>query len=67
MGTRNIKLRPPLSKKSFPVGRVGKKTASREVGIFFFFFPNFNFFKLECTEGKVKKTGNDFLFEDGLR
>ena len=33
---------PPLSKKSFPVGRVGKKTASRVVGIFFF-FPNFNF------------------------
>ena len=36
------------------MGRVGKKTASREVGIFFF-FPNFNFFKLECTGGKVKK------------
>ena len=30
--------RPPLSKKSFPVGRVGKKKASREVGFFFFFF-----------------------------
>ena len=30
-------LRPPLSKKSFPVGRVGKKTASREAGNFFFF------------------------------
>ena len=28
---------PPLSKKSFPVGRVGKKTASREAGFFFFF------------------------------
>ena len=27
-----------------PVGRSG-----------FFFFPNFNFFKLECTGGKVKK------------
>ena len=33
---RNI-LRPPLSKKSFPVGRVGKKTAR------FFFFPDFIF------------------------
>ena len=29
-------LRPPLSKKSFPVGRVGKKPASLEVGIFLF-------------------------------
>ena len=46
--------RPSLSKKSFPVGRVGKKTASREVGNFFF-FPNFNFHKLECTVGEVKK------------
>ena len=45
-----------LSKKSFPVGRVGKKTASREVGIFFFFFfPNFNFLKIECTGRKVTK------------
>ena len=32
-----------------PVGRSG----------FFFFLPNFNFLKLECTGGKV-------LFEDGL-
>ena len=47
-------IRPPLSKKTFPVGRVGKKNASREVGIFFF-FPNLIFFKLECTGGKVKK------------
>ena len=31
-----LNVRPPLSKKSFPVGRVGKRTASREVGIFFF-------------------------------
>ena len=47
-------LGPSLSKKLFPVGRVGKRTASREVGIFF--FPNFNFFfKLECTGGEVKK------------
>ena len=52
------KIRPPLSKKLFPVGRVGTKTASWEVGIFFF-FPNFNFLKLECTGGKVKK----FFFE----
>ena len=47
-------VRPPLSKKSFPVGQVGKKTASREVGIFL--FPLISFFlKLECTGGKVKK------------
>ena len=26
-----------LSKKSFPVGRVGKKTGSRRSGFFFFF------------------------------
>ena len=37
------------------MGRVGKKNASREVGIFFF-FPNFNFLKLECKGGKVKKS-----------
>ena len=48
-------MRPPLSKKLFSVCRVGKKTASREVGIFFFFFPNFNFFNLECTGGESKK------------
>ena len=52
-------LRPALSKKSFPVGQVGEKNASREVGIFFF-FPNFNSLKLECTGGKVKKK---ILFE----
>ena len=46
-------VRPPLSKKSFPVGRVGKKTASREVRIFFILISIF--FKLECTGGKVKK------------
>ena len=44
-----------LSKKSFPVGRVGNKTARREVGIFFFSLISF-FFKLECTGGKLKKT-----------
>ena len=43
-------LRPPLSKKLFPVGWVGKKTASQEVRI-----PNLIFFKLECIGGKVKK------------
>ena len=42
--------RPPLSKKLFPLGRVGKKTASREVGIFFFSLISI-FFKLECTGG----------------
>ena len=31
-----IYIRPPLSKKLFLVFRVGEKTASREVGIFFF-------------------------------
>ena len=41
-----ILIRPPLSKKSFPVSRVGKKKASREVGNPFFFF-----YKLECTGG----------------
>ena len=46
--------RPPLSKKSFPVGQVWKRTASREVGIFFFFLISI-FFKLECIGGKVKK------------
>ena len=44
------------TEKSFPVSRVGKKTASREVGIFFFFFfPNFMFYKLECTGGGGEK------------
>ena len=48
-------VRLPLSKKSFPVGLVEKKNASREVGIFFF-ISQFQFFlKLECTGGKVKK------------
>ena len=49
-----ITLRPPLSKKLFPVGRVGKKKASREVGNLFF-FPNFIIYKLEYTGGKGKK------------
>ena len=44
---------PPLSKKSFPLCRLGGKTASREVGIFLF-FPNFFFYKLECTGGTTK-------------
>ena len=57
--TQEATLNSCLSKKSFPVGWVGEKTASREVGIFFF-FPNFNFFKLECTGGKVK---NKKIFE----
>ena len=41
-------IRPPLSKKSFPVSRVGKKKASREVG------------NLECKGVKVKKK-EDFV------
>ena len=32
-----VSLRPPLSKKLFPVSRVGKKKASREVGNLFYF------------------------------
>ena len=65
-----VQIRPPLSKKLFPVSRVGRKKASREVGNLFF-SPNFIFYKLECTGGggEVKKqfwTGNYFLFEDGL-
>ena len=47
-------VRPPLSKKLFPVFRVGKKTPSREVGNLFY-FPNFIFYKLECTGGKIGK------------
>ena len=41
-------VRPPLSKKLFPVSWVGKKKASGES---FFLFLNFIFYKLECTEG----------------
>ena len=47
-------VRPPLSEKLFPVSQVGKKTASREVGNYFF-PPNFIFYKLECTGGKDNK------------
>ena len=45
--------KPPLSKKSFPVGRVGKKKPVGRSGIFS--FPNFIIYKLECTGGKGKK------------
>ena len=48
---------PPLSKKSFPVGRVGKKTASREVGNFFLFLISI-FFKTRMYRGKSKKKKN---------
>ena len=37
-GRPEIGVGPPLSKKLFPVSRVGKKRASREVGNLFFFF-----------------------------
>ena len=47
-------LRPGLGELSFPVGRVGQKTASRSVGNLFF-FPNFIFHNLECTGEKGKK------------
>ena len=38
--------------EKMPVGRSG----------FFFFFPNFNFLKLECTGGKVKKKSSSRPF-----
>ena len=34
---------------------MGKKTATREVGIFFSFLISFFFYKLECTGGGSKK------------
>ena len=53
-------VRFPLSKKSFPVFRVGKKTASREVGNFFF-SPNFIFLQTRIYRGeKLKKTMNHY-------
>ena len=60
-------VRPPLSKKLFPVFRVWKKTASREV---VFFFPDFIVYRIEYTGGgggggSKKKT--NFLFKGGLR
>ena len=48
-----IPCRPPSSKKSFPVRRVAPKTATWSGGIFY--FPNFIFYKLECTGGKGKR------------
>ena len=50
-------IRPGLGELSFPVGRVGKKAASRSVGNFLF-FPNFLFHKLECMGEK----GGTFFF-----
>ena len=58
-----------------------QKKASREVRNLFFFFPNFIFYIFVCTGGgggggeKQKKigkkkfqwTGNNFVFEDGLK
>ena len=63
LGDQIYEMRPSLSKNLFPVGRVGEKTASREVGNFFS-FPNFNFHKLEYTVGgsilkKKKKMKNE--------
>ena len=46
---------PPLGKKivsCVPVGQKKSQSGGRES---FFFFPNFIFYKLECTGGKVKK------------
>ena len=50
---------PHLSKKLFPVSRVGKKK-SQSGGRESFFFPNFIFNKLECTGGKSKKKEENF-------
>ena len=47
-------LRPPLSKKSFPVGRVGEKNCQSR-GRDFFFFPNLNFSKTRMYREKGKK------------
>ena len=48
-------IRPPLSKKLFPVSRVGKKKASREVGNLCL-SPNFFFLYIRMYRGgKVKK------------
>ena len=48
-------LRPPLSEKSFPVSRVGKKTDSRLVGSLLF-FPLISFFiNKNVQREKVKK------------
>ena len=58
---RGSQPRPPLSKKLFPVGRVGKKLRVRRSGFFIFFLILF-FLKLECTGGKVKK--KVFFFKD---
>ena len=44
-------VRPPLSKKSFPVSRVGKIKASQEVGNLFSPLISFFFNKLEWTGG----------------
>ena len=56
-------LRPPLSKKLFTVDRMGKNKDSREVGNLFLFFPNFIFYKLECTGGGGGSKKN-FFFEN---
>ena len=48
-------VRPPLSKKSFPVRRDTAKKASREVGNFFFFPLFLTFHWLECTKKIEKK------------
>ena len=45
---------PLLSKRSFPVSRMGQKK-SQSGGRNLFFFSNFIFYKLECTGGKSEK------------
>ena len=47
-------IRPPLSKKLFPVDRVGKKVQSGGRD-FSSFLPNSILYKLECTGRGVKK------------
>ena len=53
-------LRPPLSKKVFPVGRVGIIYASREVGIFFFLISFFVYTRMYWGGGSKK----NILFEN---
>ena len=50
-GQCTVSMGPPLSKKLFPVSRVGKRKASQEAGNLFF-FPNFIFYKLSVQGGK---------------
>ena len=58
--TQQGRLRPPLSKKMFPVFWVGKKRPVGRSESFFFFF--LFFFSLECTGGGGVE--NNLFFEN---